>query len=51
MQLPGGDRLVRPAAYTIGFFVFWALGALSSGLTLYFSQTATSLPPPDPDAP
>ena len=26
-------------AYTIGFFVFWALAALSSTATLYFSIT------------
>ncbi|MCP4432989.1 MAG: hypothetical protein GY806_18605 [Gammaproteobacteria bacterium] len=26
-------------AYTIGFFVFWILGAASSGITVYFTVT------------
>lgn len=26
-------------AYTIGFFVFWILGAISSGLTVYYTVT------------
>jgi len=30
--------LSRPAVYTFGFFAFWALGALSSALTLFFAQ-------------
>ena len=38
VHLPAGEPLSRPAAYTIGFFAFWALGALSSSLTLYFSR-------------
>ena len=51
MHLPGGEALSRPAAYTIGFFVFWALGALSSALTLYFARTAPSMLPPGADVP
>ena len=35
LHLPSGESMSRPAAYTVGFFVFWALGALSSALTLY----------------
>lgn len=26
-------------AYTIGFFVFWILGAVSSAITVYFTVT------------
>jgi hypothetical protein len=28
--------LSRPTVYSFGFFAFWALGALSSSLTLFF---------------
>ena len=40
----------RTAAYSIGFFGFWLLGALSSGLTCFFQRSAAevnrrSLPP------
>ena len=35
LHLPSGEAMSRPAAYTVGFFVFWSLGALSSALTLY----------------
>ena len=49
MHLPGGEALSRPAAYTVGFFVFWALGALSSGLTLHFAQDRTPAAPPPAD--
>jgi len=45
MHLPGGEALSRPAAYTVGFFVFWALGALSSGLTIHFAQDGTPAAP------
>lgn len=38
LHLPWGETVSRPGAYTIGFFTFWMLGALSSGLTLYFAQ-------------
>jgi hypothetical protein len=39
LHLPwGGEPLSRPAAYTVGFFVFWALGALSSLTTLYLTR-------------
>ena len=33
-----GEPLSRPAAYTVGFFAFWALGALSSTITLGLAQ-------------
>ncbi len=33
------------AAYTVGFFVFWALFAISSGLTWVLSRTTP--PPPE----
>ncbi|MFP5461829.1 MAG: hypothetical protein ACLGII_09665 [Gammaproteobacteria bacterium] len=35
----------REAAYTIGFFVFWALFTISSGLTYLLAHG--SQPPPD----
>jgi len=31
----------RTAAYSIGFFGFWSLGALSSAATLYFRNSPT----------
>ena len=31
--------LSRPAVYSFGFFAFWALGALSSALTLFFATS------------
>lgn len=31
--------LSRPAAYTIGFFAFWALGAASSALTVFLERS------------
>ena len=30
----------RMAAYTMGFFAFWLLGALSSGITVFLSRPA-----------
>jgi hypothetical protein len=38
LHLPWGEPLSRPAAYTLGFFVFWALGAMSSAMTLYLTR-------------
>jgi hypothetical protein len=29
----------RPAIYAIGFFLFWAMAALSASLTLYMVRT------------
>jgi hypothetical protein len=47
VHLPAGEPLSRPAAYTIGFFAFWVLGALSSALTLYFArEDAAAVPWP-----
>jgi hypothetical protein len=42
--LPLGDqtRISRLGIYTIGFFLFWILMALSSLLTLYFVQPSDS---------
>ena len=31
--------LSRPTVYSFGFFAFWALGALSSALTLFFATS------------
>jgi hypothetical protein len=45
VHLPAGEPLSRPAAYTIGFFAFWALGALSSALTLYFAHSEAPAAP------
>ena len=33
----------RVAAYSIGFFVFWALAATSSALTCFFQRTAAEV--------
>jgi hypothetical protein len=44
----------RAAAYTIGFFAFWFLGAASSALTLFFQHSADEvnrLGPPEPTEP
>jgi len=44
----------RVAAYTIGFFAFWLLGAASSALTLFFQRSADEvnrLGPPEPMEP
>jgi hypothetical protein len=35
IHVPWFDTGSRPAAYTIGFFAFWLLGALSSALSLF----------------
>ena len=35
LDLPGAGPVARPAAYTVGFFAFWVIGALSSALSLY----------------
>lgn len=35
----------RTGVYTIGFFVFWAITAASSALTLYLACTAPAPPP------
>lgn len=34
----------RPAAYTIGFFAFWLLGALSSAATCWFQKRPADRP-------
>jgi len=31
-------ELTRLGAYTVGFFLFWLLGAISSALTCYFQR-------------
>jgi hypothetical protein len=33
----------RMAAYSVGFFGFWVLGAVSSGLTCFFQRTAAEI--------
>ncbi len=40
-----GDQVMvgRMAAYSIGFFGFWLLGALSSGLTCFFQRSAAEI--------
>jgi hypothetical protein len=38
--------LTREAVYTLGFVAFWALGMVSSTLTLFLQQAA----PPDEDS-
>lgn len=35
----------REAAYTVGFFVFWALFSACSGLTYLLSQSSPAQPP------
>ena len=45
VHLPAGEPLSRPAAYTIGFFAFWGLGALSSALTLYYARSDVPVAP------
>jgi hypothetical protein len=37
--LPGWD-IERRTGYTIGFFMFWAVGAVSSALSLFLYRTA-----------
>lgn len=32
-------------AYTLGFFIFWALSAMSSATTLYFAMTNSRISP------
>ena len=44
VHLPTEDPLSRPAAYTIGFFAFWMIGALSSALTLFFARQDGAVP-------
>ncbi len=34
----GGPEISRVGAYSIGFFLFWLLTAVSSGLSCYFIQ-------------
>lgn len=34
------DNLNRDAGYALGFFFFWAIGALASGLSVYMIRTA-----------
>lgn len=44
LQVLGHDLEVgRTAAYSVGFFGFWALGALSSGLTCFFQRPAADI--------
>ncbi len=33
-------------AYTLGFFMFWALSAVSSAITLYFAMTNSRISSP-----
>ncbi len=33
----------RTAAYSVGFFGFWMLGALSSGMTCFFQRTSAEI--------
>lgn len=33
----------RMAAYSVGFFGFWLLGALSSGLTCFFQRSSAQI--------
>jgi hypothetical protein len=35
-------ELSRTAVYSIGFFLFWAFAAVSSGLSLYLSRSDSS---------
>lgn len=51
IHLAGDEPLSRPATYTIGFFAFWALGALSSAFTLYFARQDAAAAPRPHDAP
>lgn len=47
-------QLGRLAAYTLGFFAFWSLGAASSALTCFFQRTAAEInrcPLPAPQRP
>ena len=44
----GGPEVSRLGAYTIGFFLFWMLAALSSLLTCYFQRPCEG-PHPDQD--
>ena len=37
LALPGGAALSPTAAYSIGFFLFWSLGAMASALTCYLN--------------
>ena len=46
VHLPWGGPLPRTAAYTVGFFAFWTLGAVSSLLTLLFFATERRLADP-----
>ncbi len=34
------DNLNREAGYALGFFFFWAIGALASGLTVFMVRSA-----------
>jgi hypothetical protein len=41
-SLAGSTELSRTAVYTIAFFVFWAIAASSSALTLLLSHGASA---------
>jgi hypothetical protein len=41
-EMPGAGPVARPAAYTVGFFAFWVIGALSSALSLYLVRGVDS---------
>jgi len=44
MQILGHHVSVgRTAAYSVGFFGFWILGALSSGLTCFFQRSSAEV--------
>lgn len=46
MMIGGQPELPPIAAYTIGFFFFWAFSAIASMISLYLTRTeATSQPP------
>ena len=40
------DNLNRDAGYALGFFFFWAIAALASGLSVYMIRTARRLDRP-----
>jgi hypothetical protein len=39
------DNLNREAGYALGFFFFWAIGALASGLSVFMVRSARPQPP------
>ena len=51
VHLPSGETLSRPAVYPLAFFGFWALGALSSAMTLFLTGAEPASPPARATAP